>query len=256
MLKFKNNNSQGFTIIEVLIVLAIAALILLIVFLAVPQLNNNFHDYQKKRDISRLIIDLSSYYDSNGSYPEMTDSCLSATESYSCISYGAHKTDKCYPGSATYSTCTTGDETNGGYAFFKSEADQSSYYKNIDTYGWAREVNGGYPYLQNYDLTWIGLGLVNCNGALNGSTSRYNDSNFSHNGDPTGVCNGTNHFYNIRGNWLPDPINDTIFINNKARCLPNDHITFVGNIIGTPYASDIAIVYHISSGYQCMDIIK
>ncbi|MEI8187875.1 MAG: prepilin-type N-terminal cleavage/methylation domain-containing protein [Candidatus Saccharibacteria bacterium] len=62
MLKLKNNKSKGFTIIEVLIVLAIAALILLIVFLAVPQLNNNFHDYQKKQDAAKLKVILLQYY--------------------------------------------------------------------------------------------------------------------------------------------------------------------------------------------------
>jgi prepilin-type N-terminal cleavage/methylation domain-containing protein len=38
---YKQKRQQGFTIIEVLIVLAIAALILLIVFLAVPALQRN-----------------------------------------------------------------------------------------------------------------------------------------------------------------------------------------------------------------------
>ncbi|MDQ3065292.1 MAG: prepilin-type N-terminal cleavage/methylation domain-containing protein, partial [bacterium] len=41
MLSRIKNNNKGFTIIEVLIVLAIAGLIMLIVFLAVPALQRN-----------------------------------------------------------------------------------------------------------------------------------------------------------------------------------------------------------------------
>lgn len=46
---------EGFTIIEVLIVLAIAGLIILIVFLAVPALQRNSRNTQRKNDVSALI---------------------------------------------------------------------------------------------------------------------------------------------------------------------------------------------------------
>jgi prepilin-type N-terminal cleavage/methylation domain-containing protein len=55
MLKqLKKNNSKGFTIIEVMIVLAIAALILLIVFLAVPALQRSSRNTQRKNDVGRI----------------------------------------------------------------------------------------------------------------------------------------------------------------------------------------------------------
>jgi prepilin-type N-terminal cleavage/methylation domain-containing protein len=50
-----HKSSRGFTIIEVLIVLAIAGLILLIVFLAVPALQRNGRDATRKKDISRIL---------------------------------------------------------------------------------------------------------------------------------------------------------------------------------------------------------
>jgi prepilin-type N-terminal cleavage/methylation domain-containing protein len=53
--KVKNRKQEGFTIIEVLIVLAIAGLILLIVFLAVPALQRNSRDTQRRSDISRVL---------------------------------------------------------------------------------------------------------------------------------------------------------------------------------------------------------
>ncbi len=51
----KQRKSQGgFTIIEVMIVLAIAGLIMLIVFLAVPALQRNARNTQRKEDVGRV----------------------------------------------------------------------------------------------------------------------------------------------------------------------------------------------------------
>jgi len=46
---------KGFTIIEVLIVLAIAGLIILIVFLAVPSLQRNSRNTRRKNDAARIL---------------------------------------------------------------------------------------------------------------------------------------------------------------------------------------------------------
>ncbi len=54
MLNIKKK-TEGFTIIEVLIVLAIAGLILLIVFLAVPALQRNSRNTQRANDVSRSL---------------------------------------------------------------------------------------------------------------------------------------------------------------------------------------------------------
>lgn len=63
----KNRESdQGFTIIEVMIVLAIAGLILLIVFLAVPALQRNARNTQRKNDAAGVLAAVSEYADNNG----------------------------------------------------------------------------------------------------------------------------------------------------------------------------------------------
>lgn len=49
-----NKNNKGFTIIEVLIVLAIAGLIMLVVFLAVPALQRSQRNNARKSEASRL----------------------------------------------------------------------------------------------------------------------------------------------------------------------------------------------------------
>jgi prepilin-type N-terminal cleavage/methylation domain-containing protein len=65
MLSNKKNNNSGFTIIEVLIVLAIAGLIMLIVFLAVPALQRNARNTSRKSDASALLAGISEYTDNN-----------------------------------------------------------------------------------------------------------------------------------------------------------------------------------------------
>ena len=59
-LKF-NNSSEGFTIIEILIVLAVAAIILLVIFLAVPGLQRNQKNNSTKADAGRLVSALSTF---------------------------------------------------------------------------------------------------------------------------------------------------------------------------------------------------
>ena len=55
----------GFTIIEVVLVLAIAGLIFLIVFLAVPALQRSQRDTQRRNDASRFMSQLSNYQANN-----------------------------------------------------------------------------------------------------------------------------------------------------------------------------------------------
>ena len=60
-----NKRQEGFTIIEVLIVLAIAGLIVLIVFLAVPALQRNSRNTQRKNDVSAALGAISEYVSNN-----------------------------------------------------------------------------------------------------------------------------------------------------------------------------------------------
>jgi prepilin-type N-terminal cleavage/methylation domain-containing protein len=61
---------KGFTIIEVVLVLAIAGLIFLMVFIALPSLQRSQRDTQRKNDVSRMLTQLTSYSSNNqGSIP-------------------------------------------------------------------------------------------------------------------------------------------------------------------------------------------
>lgn len=56
---------KGFTIIEVVLVLAIAGLIFLMVFIALPGLQRSQRDTQRKSDLARVLTQLTSYSSNN-----------------------------------------------------------------------------------------------------------------------------------------------------------------------------------------------
>lgn len=67
----QKNNSKGFTIIEVVLVLAIAGLIFLMVFIALPALQRNQRDTQRKDDLGRVATALNGYSSSSrGAVPK------------------------------------------------------------------------------------------------------------------------------------------------------------------------------------------
>ena len=61
----KRQNRGGFTIIEVVLVLAIAGLIFLMVFIALPALQRGQRNTQRKNDLSRFVTAISSYQSNN-----------------------------------------------------------------------------------------------------------------------------------------------------------------------------------------------
>lgn len=67
---YKQKRQEGFTIIEVLIVLAIAAVILLIVFLAVPALQRNSRNNGIRNDAANLLAGVNDFVtNNNGTLP-------------------------------------------------------------------------------------------------------------------------------------------------------------------------------------------
>lgn len=75
MNNIQKQRDEGFTIIEVVLVLAIAALIMLMVFIALPALQRNQRDTARQNDISRLQSALNNYKSRNrGRLPDATNS--------------------------------------------------------------------------------------------------------------------------------------------------------------------------------------
>lgn len=118
--KLKKSKGEGFTIIEVMIVLAIAALILLIVLLAVPALQRNSRNTQRKNDVSSLVSAISEYVNNAGGQLPTTAAQITAnwkpgfyttgnvtftTNAAASVVGDPNNTDKINIG--TYSTCNS-----------------------------------------------------------------------------------------------------------------------------------------------------
>jgi prepilin-type N-terminal cleavage/methylation domain-containing protein len=78
--KLQQRKNDGFTIIEVMIVLAIAGLIMLIVFLAVPALQRNARNTSIKNDAGNVAGGISTYEsDNDGKLPVFVNGTGSVT---------------------------------------------------------------------------------------------------------------------------------------------------------------------------------
>ena len=72
--KIQTKRQQGFTIIEVVLVLAIAGLIFLIVFMAVPALQASRRDTKRRSDAGQIAAEIESgAANRNGTYPPLAD---------------------------------------------------------------------------------------------------------------------------------------------------------------------------------------
>lgn len=80
MAKENINAKKGFTIIEVVLVLAIAGLIFLMVFVALPALQRSQRDTQRREDMSRFMSQLAQYQaNNNGATPTGADAAALKT---------------------------------------------------------------------------------------------------------------------------------------------------------------------------------
>ena len=83
----RKSKGAGFTIIEVLIVLAIAGLILLIVFLAVPALQRNSRNTQRKNEVAGLLGAVNEYVNNNNGTMPTTAAAQTAALANAKISF-------------------------------------------------------------------------------------------------------------------------------------------------------------------------
>ena len=74
MVKQNTNSKKGFTIIEVVLVLAIAGLIFLMVFIALPALQRSQRDTQRRDDMARFLSQMNQYQANNSGRTPVTKS--------------------------------------------------------------------------------------------------------------------------------------------------------------------------------------
>ncbi len=79
------NFKKGFTIIEVVLVLAIAGLIFLMVFIALPNMQRSQRDTQRRNDYSALSANITNYFsNNNGQAPADCDGTGTGTATGLC----------------------------------------------------------------------------------------------------------------------------------------------------------------------------
>lgn len=84
-------NKPGFTIIEVMIVLAIASVIMLILFLAIPALQRNHRNLNRRNYMGQIAAALDEYKNNNRHYPgpsEQNDFINRYLTSYGALPHG------------------------------------------------------------------------------------------------------------------------------------------------------------------------
>ncbi len=131
--KERNRSSQagGFTIIEVVLVLAIAGLIFLMVFVALPALQRSQRDAQRKNDLSRLAEAIERYKTNNrGQAPSILEMSTGemVTQSAADSQFGQ-----------AYLNAHNGDFTDPGGAVYKlrpAEGSREIGYKPVALYPW------------------------------------------------------------------------------------------------------------------------
>lgn len=86
-------NKKGFTIIEVVLVLAIAGLIFLMVFIALPALQRNQRDSARKQEVGKIASAITSFSGNNGGkLPD--DSSQALVDKFAKYIDGTAKNDK------------------------------------------------------------------------------------------------------------------------------------------------------------------
>jgi prepilin-type N-terminal cleavage/methylation domain-containing protein len=112
----KQRKAEGFTIIEVMIVLAIAGLIMLIVFLAVPALQRNSRNTSIKNDAAAVSAAIGEFQSNNsGAMPTSVTASAGTVTASSTVSGSVSATGK-VQGATTVTVVTTAPAATGGTA--------------------------------------------------------------------------------------------------------------------------------------------
>ena len=114
------NSKEGFTIIEVVLVLAIAGLIFLMVFVALPALQRSQRDTARRNDMSRVDTSLVQYQTNHSTDSNNLPSGPSAWKGTDYID----ATEA--PSGATNSNCGTGASANTACAFARDYMNSGS----------------------------------------------------------------------------------------------------------------------------------
>lgn len=138
----KKRKESGFTIIEVVLVLAIAGLIFLVVFLALPQLQRSRRDTQRRSDVGRVLAELENFAaNNNGAYPGTTAGAGVNDCGITGVSFGDSATSGTY--AARYLAGISFDDPSTGSPYtFECDSSVTTIAQGIMQYGIGHTCNG------------------------------------------------------------------------------------------------------------------
>lgn len=152
----QKSSQKGFTIIEVVLVLAIAALIFLVVFLAVPALQRSQRDTQRRADVGRIFTAVTNHAGNRqGTIPTTIDDAWV----FSNVRANSHDESFSDPRGNT-NTYTSGAITSAQYAITTNNN------TSIPTYS---QNNNGMVYRPNHKCVTDTPGIATASGAGNRS---------------------------------------------------------------------------------------
>ncbi len=125
-------NKKGFTIIEVVLVLAIAGLIFLMVFIALPALQRSQRNTRRRSDMARILAQFTEYQSNNNGTVPTNDNLNTFVNSYVGAANGSTKQNRngstcvgdqfCDPDGAPYQIAKYDVPTASDDGLKKSEA--------------------------------------------------------------------------------------------------------------------------------------
>ena len=249
-----HKSKSGFTIIEVVLVLAIAGLIFLMVFLALPALQRSQRDTQRRNDMARFASQVVQYQTNNrGKVPNvaMSTGIYAPTKSTAYEEAG-------YSNANALAQAYVG--TGGAKA--KDATSSAEWSKFLDDYMWAANDDfvdpGGLPY------------AVQDHGSITGKTTGFNDSMLDEQevislnsiflpsamaeegeGAPAG---GSDVDTSVEGQWtftLPE-VDSLIHVVHGAICGANEGVVEKS---ANASARKIAFIYKLEgAGYYCGEV--
>jgi prepilin-type N-terminal cleavage/methylation domain-containing protein len=233
LLKSVKQSKSGFTIVEIMVVLAIGALILLMIFIIVPSVQRTSQNDQKRQDIGIIQAALTQYLNSQVSTASQGvlpgAGCVPSACNCGVVwEYDGYNG----PGSAydsSYSPATAQTACPTGYAFISGLLHKLSFYKNIDEFLYARDSPGNYT----GSPVCINIPSLPCGSGNNARTL-------------------SSLFYNTGGGV---DANEEVFIDSSSVCTgqygyPND----VGD---SEDDEDIVIIYQLTTNnqFECVSVL-
>ena len=137
MLQQLKKRNSGFTIIEVLIVLAIAGLIMVVVFLAVPNLQRNARNNQTKTEANNLLAAYQEVSDNAGGSVLVSTDNTAVTTAANLKTITAANVSITSTIPATVATPSAAPTT---YAYFYTGAKCTAQNSNVPVAGTARQA--------------------------------------------------------------------------------------------------------------------